>query len=135
MSFSPAQQQLIQQFHALNNWENRYRLILRLGKAIPEMDDALKIDNVLLSGCESNVWFYAKVESEQLVLNIYSDAKIVRGLISLISESFRGLTLAQCHSFDCLSFFEELGLLSHLSPSRGNGIRAIITEIKKLAAS
>jgi len=135
MSFSTAQQQLIEQFRALNHWENRYRLILRLGKSVPAMDDILKVDNVLLNGCESNVWFYGKIDNEQIVLNIYSDAKIVRGLISIIKESFQGLTLSQCESFDCLSFFEELGLLSHLSPSRGNGIRAIITEIKKLAAS
>jgi len=132
MSFSSAQQQLIDQFNALNNWENRYRFILRLGKSLPDMDDTLKVDNVLLSGCESNVWFYGEFVNERLILNIYSDAKIVRGLISIISKSFQGLTSAQCQSFDCISFLEELGLLVHLSPSRGNGIRAIIAEIEKL---
>lgn len=135
MSLSNAQQQLIEQFSALKNWENRYRHILRIGKTVLPMNDALKIDDVLISGCESNVWFYGEINNGQLILNIYSDAKIVRGLISIIIESFKELTLAQCHSFDCLSFFEELGLLSHLSPSRGNGIRAILTEIKKLTAN
>lgn len=135
MSLSIAQQQLLEEFHALKNWEERYRHILRLGKTSTTINEALKTNDALLSGCESKVWFYGQVDNNQLTLAIYSDAKIVRGLIAIISDSFKGLSLTECQSFDCIKFLEELGLLSHLSPSRGNGIRAIITEIKKLAKS
>jgi len=135
MAFSLSQQQLIETFSAFNNWEEQFRHILRLGKNTLPMDEVLRIDEVLLSGCESKVWFYGKIVDNQLVLNVYSDAKIVRGLITIISEAFNGLTPTQCQSFDCISFLEQLGLMSHLSPSRGNGIRAIITEVQKLAIS
>jgi len=134
MSLSISQQQLLETFSALKNWEVRYRHILRLGKTTTPMSDDLKVDDVLLGGCESNVWFYGEVIDNQIVLNIYSDAKIVRGLIAIITDSFKGLTPIECQSFDCIKFLEELGLMSHLSPSRGNGIRAIITEIKQLTS-
>jgi len=129
MSYSPSQQTLIDQFSALKGWENRYRQIMRLGKSHTLMADALKTDDVLLAGCESNVWFYAKQQQDSLLLEISSDAKIVKGLIAIIIAAHQGLTLAQIAKFDCEQFFVELGLLNHLSPSRGNGIRAIIHEI------
>lgn len=135
MSLSLPQQELLAQFNSLKNWEERYRHILRLGKVATVMNEELKTDNALLNGCESKVWFYGDVVDNQLVLNIYSDAKIVRGLITIINQSFEGLTLVECAKFDCVNFLEELGLMPHLSPSRGNGLRAIIAEIKKLVAS
>jgi len=130
MSLSISQQQLQTQFAAMKSWEDKYRFILRLGKTLPAMEASLQTDDALLNGCESNVWFHSEISADRLVLMIYSDAKIVRGLIAIISESFQGLTLTQIQEFDCVSFLEELGLLSHLSPSRGNGIRAIIERIK-----
>jgi len=135
MSYSVHQQALIEKFSALRGWEDRYRHILRLGKQQPAMHDELKIDQVLLSGCESNVWFYATVSNGSLELNISSDAKIVKGLIAIIVEAYQDLPLAEAANFDCEEFFNQLGLLNHLSPSRGNGIRAIIGEIKGMALS
>jgi len=132
MTLSVNQEQLVVKFSKLRSWEDKYRLILRLGKSLPHMDDALKLDNVLLNGCESNVWFYSVFIDDKLQLTVYSDAKIIRGLISIISEAFNGLTLQEIQLFDCLGFMEKLGLLSHLSPSRGNGIRAIISTIQDL---
>lgn len=132
MTLSDSQQQLMAQFSAMRGWEDKYRHILRLGKSLPVMDESLKVDDALLSGCESKVWFYGQVNNQQLSLNIYSDAKIVRGLVAIITESFSSMNCADVQEFDCLSFLEELGLMSHLSPSRGNGIRAIVNEIKSL---
>ncbi len=132
MQPSNSQQQLMAQFNAMRSWEDKYRHILRLGKSLPLMDESLKVDNALLSGCESKVWFYGNVNHQELSLNIYSDAKIVRGLIAIICNAFSGMTVVQTRSFDCIAFLEELGLLSHLSPSRGNGIRAIVNEINQL---
>lgn len=133
MSFTPQQQQLVEQFAALKSWEDKYRHILRLGKSLPAMDNSLKVDEVLLNGCESNVWFYGQIEGDELTLTIYSDAKIVRGLIAIICQSFGGVAPSQLKTFDCVAFLESLGLMSHLSPSRGNGIRAIIEKIQGLA--
>jgi cysteine desulfuration protein SufE len=132
MPLSINQQHLREQFAAMRSWEDKYRFILRLGKTLPPMDSSLQTDDALLNGCESKVWFHANTDGDKLVLMVYSDAKIVRGLISIICESFKDLTLTQVKSFDCIEFLEELGLLSHLSPSRGNGIRAIVEQIKQL---
>jgi len=134
MSYSLHQQALIEQFNALKGWENRYRQILRLGKAHPPMPDELKIDSVLLAGCESSVWFYATAADNKLELNISSDAKIVKGLVAIICQAYHELSLKQAASFDCEEFFNQLGLLNHLSPSRGNGIRAIISAIGQAAS-
>lgn len=133
MNYSDHQQALLDQFSALKGWEDRYRQILRLGKIHPAMEDNLKIDEALLAGCESNVWFYARQDNGTLILNISSDAKIVKGLISIIITAYQGLSLDEMASFDCEQFFVELGLLNHLSPSRGNGIRAIISAIQDAA--
>jgi len=134
MSYSLHQQALLDQFYDLRSWEDRYRHILRLGKAHPMMEEQLKRNEVLLAGCESNVWFYAESHGDGLTLNISSDAKIVKGLISIIVQAYQGLSLSEAASFDCEQLFNDLGLLNHLSPSRGNGIRAIISAIKEAAA-
>ena len=132
-----AQQELIDLFAKNKSWEDRYRLLLRRGKMLPFLAPELKSDEALLSGCESNVWFYGHYSAEQqmLELSIDSDAKIIKGLISIIATSFENLNYQQVQDFDCLLFIEQLGLLNHLSPSRGNGIRAIILAIKQLKKS
>ena len=132
-SYNDAQQALIEKFDNLRSWEDRYRTIMRLGKSLPGIDAVLKVDSALLSGCESQVWFYASVENQQLHLCIDSDAKIVKGLISLIIDAFEGLSLQDITAFDCQQFLLDLGLFNHLSPSRGNGIKAIIAAIKQAA--
>lgn len=134
MNYSASQQTLLEQFGAMKSWEDRYRQILRLGKSHPMMDESLKRDDMLLAGCESKVWFYATKQNDTLNLNISSDAKIVKGLIAIIIQAYQGLSIEQARAFDCEAFFASLGLLNHLSPSRGNGIRAIISAIKQAAS-
>jgi len=135
MGYSLQQAALIEQFSAFKSWEDRYRHIFRLGKSLPSIDDVLKVDQVLLAGCESQVWFYATLDGDSLDLTIGSDAKIVKGLIAIIVSAYQGLSLKQIAQFDCEQFFVELRLLNHLSPSRGNGIRAIISAIQQAATS
>lgn len=132
MNVSHHQQQLIDLFNDHQGWEDRYRLIMRLGKAHPALTAAQKVDSVLLAGCESKVWFYGHYDrdSQLLQLTIDSDAKIIKGLISIIISAHRELNPNQISHFDCTEFFERLGLFSHLSPSRGNGIKAIINAIQ-----
>jgi cysteine desulfuration protein SufE len=134
MSISFHQQQLIDLFNNHQGWEDRYRLIMRLGKHHPALSNELRIDSVLLSGCESKVWFYGHYdpESQLLQLAIDSDAKIIKGLISIIIRAYQDLPPEQVSAFDCSDFFEQLGLFSHLSPSRANGIRAIIHAIQAI---
>jgi cysteine desulfuration protein SufE len=134
MILSQHQQQLTELFALHRNWEDRYRLIMRLGKTLPPLAPELKIDSALLSGCESKVWFYGEYQSvsQRLSLSIDSDAKIIKGLISIIVTAHQDLNQAQVRQFDCVNFLEQLGLLSHLSPSRGNGIKAIIEAIAKI---
>jgi len=134
MILSQHQQQLVELFANQRSWEDRYRMIMRLGKALPALDDEQKTDDRLLSGCESKVWFIGHYDQASMHLNltIDSDAKIIKGLISIIISAHQELTFEQVQQFDCVEFIEQLGLLSHLSPSRGNGIKAIIEAIRLL---
>ncbi|MDP2559680.1 SufE family protein [Psychrobium sp. 1_MG-2023] len=131
--YTQSQQALLDQFNALRSWEDRYRTIMRLGKTLPRIDDSLRVDEALLHGCESKVWFHARKHQQGVELTVDSDAKIVKGLISIIVSAYQDLSTAQIAKFDCENFLIELGLLNHLSPSRGNGIKAIIQAIKDTA--
>ena len=126
----------IQEFSALRSWEDRYRRLMLLGKKLPVLDEPLKTDDALLAGCESQVWFYHSYDGDKDLINwqIDSDARIIRGLITLLLAACEELTPAQLLAFDGEAYFEQLQLLQHLSPSRGNGVRAILAEIKRCAA-
>ncbi|MEF1217577.1 SufE family protein, partial [Photobacterium damselae] len=84
------------------------------------------------SGCESQVWLHHEVRDHHFYFIADSDARIVRGLIALVLAAFNGKTAVQIQQFDIDAYFDQLGLINHLSPSRGNGLKAIVEEIKDL---
>ncbi len=127
-------EQVVNTMQALHGWEDRYRQVIQWGKQLPAMPEELKQQQVLVSGCESQVWLVAEHIDQQFYFCADSDARIVRGLIAIALAAFNGKTAAQIQSFDVDDYFEQLGLLSHLSPSRGNGLRAIVDQIKALAS-
>ncbi len=116
-------------------WQQKYREIMLLGKSLPAMPDAMKIDEALVPGCESKVWLHLDFSHDEgtLVVVADSDTRIVRGLVAIILSLFNGVTPEQAITIDTRSVFDELGLIKHLSPSRGNGIRAIVQRIQQLA--
>ncbi|USD59756.1 cysteine desulfurase sulfur acceptor subunit CsdE [Vibrio sp. SCSIO 43140] len=119
----------------LKGWEDRYRQVIQWGKKLPVMEEALKQEKVLVSGCESSVWLVLNCESGHWDIQADSDARIVRGLIAIVLAAFNGKTSQQIAEFDLPHYFEQLNLINHLSPSRGNGLQAIVETIRERAMS
>ncbi|WP_232568639.1 cysteine desulfurase sulfur acceptor subunit CsdE [Photobacterium iliopiscarium] len=124
---------IIAQMQTAMGWEDRYRNVIQLGKKLPQLDDSYKQDQLKISGCESQVWLHHQVVDEHYYFIADSDARIVRGLITLVLAAYNGRTAAEINAFDIDTYFDNLGLITHLSPSRGNGLKAIVEQIKQLA--
>ena len=130
-----AAESLLNELQALRSWQERYRHIMMLGKRLPTLPDSMRFEEHRLHGCESAVWFQHHYDKTamRLYFSIDSDARIVRGLITLILSALNGRTPEEIAAFDMDAYFEALRLMNHLSPSRGNGLRAIVKEIQLTA--
>ena len=122
-------------FAFFDDWEDKYRFIIDLGKILPELDEADRIEENLVRGCQSLVWFVGDFDagSNTVHLRLDSDAHIVRGLIAIVLAVYQDQSPRHIRSFDVEALFEELKLLKHLSPTRGNGLRAMIGRIRQFA--
>ncbi|GAD81022.1 cysteine desulfurase sulfur acceptor subunit CsdE [Vibrio ezurae] len=128
------EQDILAQMQQCQGWEQRYRQVILWGKQLPVMPDELKAEQVLVAGCESQVWLVGKQVDGVWQFCADSDARIVRGLIALVLTVCNGKNSQQIQQFDIDDYFEKLGLIQHLSPSRGNGLKAIVEQIKTLSA-
>lgn len=129
-----ATSEIIDKFTNVKSWDARHREIMLLGKKLERLDKNLRNDQSLINGCESLAWLVSKVDSKgRYNFQGDSDAKIIRGLLMIVFAAFNGKTAKQIASFDVNQYFNTLGLMQHLSPSRGNGILAIVDKIKELA--
>ncbi len=115
-------------------WEDRYRQVIQWGKKLPQMPEELKSEQVTVSGCESQVWLVSEQVDGHWHFCADSDARIVRGLIALVMAAYEGKSSQEIQQFDIDAYFEQLGLIAHLSPSRGNGLKAIVEQIKQQTA-
>ncbi len=124
-------------FSLFDDWEDTYRFIIDLGKALPGLDAAHKTEERLVRGCQSQVWLVSRLDENtgRMRLRIDSDAHIVRGLIAIVLAAYDGETPADIVAYDIEALFEELDLLAHLSPTRGNGLRALVGQIRGVAAA
>ncbi|MCJ2367022.1 SufE family protein [Aeromonas dhakensis] len=123
-----------QQFAAANGWENQYRLIIQLGKLLPALPAEWQQEEHRLKGCESQAWLKGeKSEDGNWHFACDSDARIVRGLIVIVLAALNHQAADAIQDFDMDTYFSELGLEKHLSPSRGNGLRAIVLAIREQA--
>ena len=121
-------------FALFDNWDDRYRYLIDLGKRLPDMDDSLKTDETLVRGCTSRVWMVAEFEGDSFHFVADSDAQIVRGLIYLLMSAYQDKTVEDINTLDIQKVFEDMGLHGHLSPNRRNGFFAMVDRIKTLAA-
>lgn len=120
-----------------DDWEDRYKYIIDLGKELPAMPEALHTEDRIVRGCQSQVWLeieYDKGEN-RLYLAVDSDALIVRGLGAMVLAALNRKSPQQVLDFDMEGYFQQLDLLKHLSPTRGNGVRAMVERIRKEAAA
>ena len=117
------------------SWQQKYREIMSLGKTLPPLADILKTDDALVQGCESKVWMFVEFDLTENALVVIgdSDTRIVKGLLALILALYNGLTPEEVLNVNAYEEFEKLGLISHLSASRGNGVKAMVEKIQTLA--
>lgn len=127
--------QLYQSLRQAGHWDARYRQLLLLGKQLSAMPAEQRSEDTLIQGCESKAWLsWQRAADGSLHFSADSDAKIIRGLLALILDMCNGQTAAAIRQLDFEQAFAELGLQQHLSPSRGNGLRAIVDRIRQIAA-
>lgn len=123
---------IIEKFSKIKGWDNRHREIMLLGKTLTRLNKAERRDEYLIKGCESLAWLkIEKTERNTFLLSADSDAKIIRGLLVIVLSAYNGKTAEEIKQFTIEEYFGKLGLLQHLSPSRGNGLRAIVETIKR----
>ena len=116
-----------------DSWEDRYKYIIDLGKDLPPMPAALHTEDRLVRGCQSQVWIDTRMEKGRLQLAVDSDAFIVKGLLGLVLAAYNNKAPGDIIAFDIDAYFEQLDLLRHLSPSRGNGLRAMVKRVQDIA--
>jgi cysteine desulfuration protein SufE len=122
---------LREDFSYLDDWEDRYKHVIELGRALPPMPDALKSAATKVNGCASQVWIHSTVlSSGKLQLEGDSDALIVKGLIAIAFMVYEPLTIEEIAGFDAVPVFAELGLKDHLTPQRSNGLASMVARIK-----
>ena len=123
-------EQLLSDFNNNKSWDKQYRLIIQLGKKLPVLDDAEKIEANQVQGCESLAWCIAEQKGALLHFKLDSDTRVVKGLMMILLIIFQDKSRAQIAAININELFAELGLLNHLSPSRANGLLAIVNKIK-----
>jgi len=125
-------------FDFLGDWEDRYRHVIELGRAMPSLDEALRVPATKVDGCASQVWLMPRIAGQgpgaRFDFQGESDAMIVRGLIAILHALYAGLTVAEVGGVDAAAELKRLGLDEHLSSQRSNGVRAMVGRIRKLAA-
>lgn len=122
-------------FELLDEWEDRYRYVIELGRALPPLPDSLRTDANKVRGCASQVWLATtpatgSAGKQQLALQGASDAMIVQGLIAVLFAIYDGKTPAEIVATDAHAVFAQLGLKEHLTPQRSNGLAAMVERIR-----
>jgi cysteine desulfuration protein SufE len=133
----PRLDELVETFQFFDDWEERYRYIIDLGKDLPPLDEAEKSAENKVEGCVSQVWLLAGEDPERpgaLRFRGDSDAHIVKGLVAVLLSLFNGRTPQQILEFDARGALDRLDLAGHLSPSRSNGLFSMVKRIRAMAA-
>jgi cysteine desulfuration protein SufE len=131
---TPAFEDLVDTFSFLDDWEDRYRHIIELGRAMPPLDEAFKVPALKVQGCASQVWLRPTPNGDTYDFQGESDAQIVRGLIAVLHSLYSGVPVAGVAAIDAPAELARLGLTEHLSSQRSNGLRAMVQRIRETAA-
>ena len=126
--------EIVEEFEFLDDWMARYQHIIDLGRRLPEFPEQFRIDENKVKGCQAQVWLHAETREGKLHLVATSDAAIVSGLIALLLRAYSGFeprTILDAGN----AFIDEIGLTEHLSPTRGNGLHAMVRTIRQHAVS
>lgn len=126
--------ELVENFALFEDWEERYRYLIDLGRTLPAMDESLKTDENFVRGCTSRVWMHDDIRDGKLHFVADSDAHIVRGLIAILDRAYQGQDLHEIGKIDIEGAFASIGLDQNLSPNRRNGFFAMVEKIRSFAA-
>ncbi len=132
MTIQDIQEEIIEEFSFFEDWMQRYEYIIELGKSLPLIDEKNKTDDNVIAGCQSKVWIHAEQAEDNIVFTADSDAILTKGIISLLLRVFSNHTPEEILHTE-MNFIDEIGLKEHLSPTRANGLLAMIKQIKLYA--
>lgn len=124
---------LVDEFDLLDDWEQRYRYLIDMGKALPALPDEERSEETRVKGCVSQVWLIEERDGDKHIFRADSDAHIVRGLAALLLRLYSGRTGEEIHSVDARDVLKRIGLAEHLSPQRSNGLASMIGRIQTSA--
>ncbi len=133
LSINQVQDEIIEDFAQFDDWMDKYALLIDLGNGLEPIDDQYKVPENIIEGCQSRVWLTAELDGEGIITyKAESDAILVKGVVALLLRMFSGRTPDEILNAD-LYFVEKIGLREHLSPTRSNGLLAMIKQIKLYA--
>ena len=132
MTIEEVQQEIISDFSVYDDWMDKYTYLIELGNELGPIDAAYKVDQNLIRGCQSRVWLHQRLEGDRITFEAESDALIVKGLVALLLNVFSGRTPQEILDAEPY-FIDEIGLKQHLSPTRSNGLMAMVKQIKLYA--
>ena len=132
MSLEAVQQEIVDEFAIFDDWMDKYNYLIELSNDLPEMETKHKTEDNLIEGCQSKVWLHAEMDGDKLVFKADSDAIITKGIIALLIRVLNERTPAEIKNAD-LHFIDDIGLKENLSPTRSNGLLAMVNKIKAYA--
>lgn len=132
MSINELQDNVIEEFADFDDWMDKYALLIDLGNSLPPLEEKYKTENNLIEGCQSRVWLQADYVDGKILFKGESDAVIVKGIVSLLISILSGHTPQEILDAD-LYFIEKIGLKEHLSPTRSNGLVAMVKQMRMYA--
>lgn len=132
MTINEIQDEIIEEFSAFDDWMDKYALLIELGNSLAPLDDKYKTESNLIEGCQSRVWLQADYSDGLIHFQGESDAVIVKGIVSLLIKIISGHTPDEILNVD-LYFVDKIGLKEHLSPTRSNGLVAMLKQMRLYA--
>jgi len=129
MTIEQAETEMIEEFALFDDWMAKYEYIIDLGKDVPMIDDKYKDENHLIKGCQSKVWLHSEMKDGKIVFTADSDAMITKGLVAMVIRVLSGHTPDEIMQSK-LNFINAIGLHEHLSPTRSNGLVAMVKQMK-----
>ena len=132
MTVAHAEQQLVEEFSYFTDWMDKYNYIIELGKELPLIDAQYKTPQYLIAGCQSQVWLHADYNNSKLIFTADSDAIITKGIVNLLIRVLSNRTPQEILEAK-LDFIDAIGLRAHLSPTRSNGLNAMLKQMKMYA--
>jgi cysteine desulfuration protein SufE len=132
MTINEIQDEIIEEFSGFDDWMDKYQLLIDLGNEQPPLDEKYKIESNLIDGCQSRVWLQADYEKGKIHFSAESDALIVKGIVALLIRVFSDHTPQEILDTE-IYFIDAIGLKEHLSPTRSNGLLAMVKQIRMYA--